>query len=106
MNFEAFAQLGTELTQQRRSTSTAVRMVEPLKQPQGAPDVEDQVLMIKVLLKACSTTLTSQVCLSTRFPQMVHQEYAEYDEIHEKKILGDEGNQVQGSHRSFQQAFR
>ncbi|TVR13965.1 MAG: F0F1 ATP synthase subunit alpha [Planctomycetota bacterium] len=93
---EAFAQLGTELDPStQRQLDRGARMVELLKQGQGAPmEVADQVLSIQGAgLGMLDTIPVDQVgAFEQFFLERVRSEYHQLiDEITTKKVLGDEG---------------
>jgi F-type H+-transporting ATPase subunit alpha len=93
---EAFAQLGTELDlATQKQLDRGMRMVELLKQRQGAPlEVADQVLMIKGSGQGMldDVTIAQVADFEAGFLKFVHEQYPELiEEINTKKILGDDG---------------
>ena len=93
---EAFAQLGTELDPAtQKQLDRGARMVELLKQVQGAPfEVAAQVLLIKGAGKGMfdSIPVDQVLAFEKHFMDKVEAEYPELiEEINTKKILGDDG---------------
>ena len=108
---EAFAQLGTELDPAtQKQLDRGQRMVELLKQPQGAPmDVADQVLMIKGAgAGMLDSVAVDQVAdFQDGFLRLVHEQYPELvDELHTAQILGEEGEKkFKEAIKRFQSTF-